>query len=168
MANLCLRRKTLFLVALVAALMVISTSMISYAGGSDVSQKQAQGLVALRARGIAISRTDEEKTRAGATVGLLVKLGIRNGSRIPLSVLKGRIRVGEAVYNVTGGRGVVFLPRHLVLLRLTAEDGESVVFRFAVRYAHIAKGIYGVKMAGVLKAEESRVFLLLRGYAKLL
>jgi hypothetical protein len=153
-----------------AALMVVSASMISYAGESDVSQEQAQGLVALRARGIAISRTDEEKTRAGATVGLLVKLGIRNGSRIPLSVLKGRIRVGETLYNVTGGRGVVFLPRRLVLLRLTAEDGdgESVVFRFAIRYAHIAKGIYGVKMAGVLKAEESRVFLLLRGYAKLL
>jgi hypothetical protein len=168
MAKLWLRKKALFIAALVVTLMLASTSMISYAGESEVSQEEAQRLVALRAKGIAINRTDEEKTRAPAALDLLVRLGTPNESRIPLKVLKGRVKVGEMVYNVTGGRGIVFLPRRLALLRLTAEDedGEGVVFKFAIRYRHVACAIYRVKIVGVLKAEEGRIFLLLKGYAK--
>ncbi|MFQ6087245.1 MAG: hypothetical protein ACE5OV_04415, partial [Candidatus Bathyarchaeia archaeon] len=170
MTSLSLKSKTLILATIVVAAMLIATPMIGYAGNGEVSQEQVEGLVALRARGIAIQKIGEEKTRMPARMGLLIKLGIRNESRIPLKVLKGRVRIGENIYNLTGGRGVVLLERHVALMRCVGVDaeGESVVFKFAVRYAHIAEDIYAIKIAGVLKAEESRVFMRLKGHAKIL
>jgi len=170
MASLSLKSRTLILATLMVAGMLIAVPMISYAGDGKVNQEQVKGLAALRARGIAIEKSEEEKTRMPARIGLLIKLGIRNDSKIPLKVLRGRVKIGENIYNITGGRGALLLGRHLALMRCVGVDasGESVVFKFAVRYVRIAEGLYLVRMAGVLEAEESRIFMLFKGHAKIL
>jgi hypothetical protein len=167
--RLSLRRKTLILVAIVAVWLLF-VPVISYAGESQTSQERMERLVALRARGIAIEKMEEERTRLPAGMGLLIRLGPRNETRIFLRVLKGRVRIGGSLYNVTDGRGVIFLARHAALLRFTAldKDGESVGFRFALRYWRTTRGLFAVRMRGFLQTKEGRVFLLLRGHAKLL
>ena len=167
---LSIKGRPVILATIVVAWMSIAVPMISYAGDGEVDQERVKGLVALRARGIAVEKIGEEKTRMPARIGLLIKLGIRNEGRIPLRVLKGRVKIGENIYNITGGRGVVLLGRHVALMRCVGVDakGESVVFKFAVRYMRIAEDIYALKIARVLKAEESRVFMRLKGHAKIL
>jgi hypothetical protein len=127
-------------------------------------------LVALRAKGIAVEKREEERTRLPAGIGLLIRLGPRNETKIFFRVLKGHVRIGESLYNVTHGRGIIFIDRHTALLRFTAldKDGENVGFKFALRYWRITKGLFAVRMRGLLQTEEGRVFLLLRGHAKLL
>lgn len=63
MAGLSLRSKTLILVTIVVAGMLIATPMIGHACDGEASHEQVKGLVALRARGIAIEKIGEEKTR---------------------------------------------------------------------------------------------------------
>lgn len=164
--RLSLRRKALILVTIVAVWLFVP--MVSYAGEGEVSQERKERLVALRGRGIVIKKMEEERMRLPAGMGLLIRLGPRNETRIFFRVLKGRVRVGGGLYNVTNGRGIIFLARHTALLRLTAlnKDGESVGFKFALRYRRITRGLFAVRMRGFLQTEEGRVFLLLRGHAK--
>lgn len=170
MASLSLKSKTLLLAAIVVTWMLVAVPMVGYAEENEIRHQQAKDLVALRAKGIATEEIEEERTRMPAGIGLLIKLGMRNESRVPFRVLKGRVKVGKGIYNVTGGGGVILLRRHVALMRFEAlnADGESVWFKFAVRYVRVAESLYRVRMAGALEAEGNTIFLLLRGFAKTL
>jgi hypothetical protein len=170
MASLSLKGKTLILAVVVAATALVLVPTIGYAGEGEPVQKQAEKMVALRARGIAVEKIDEERTVTPTKMGLLIQLGEPNQGRIPIQVLRGRVKIGEDLCNITGGKGVVLLWRQIALIRCEAldPDGESVVFKFAIRYRRVAQDVFALRIAGVLKTEGNRVFMRLRGLAKLL
>lgn len=158
------KKTSLIVAAVVASLAIVSVAAFA------MPATAAEGLgsqVYMRARGIAISKVENETVRLPVNMTLTLNLGSRHGPITPIKAANGTVYIGNTQYNITNGKGVIIHKRHAALLRIAGlvEGGQQIVIKLKARYFWILGHLYAVRAKGISITEDSQMKLLIRAMA---
>jgi hypothetical protein len=170
MNEISLQKKT-GIVALVAVFMavIIVVPNVAFATSSTSAEENTVQVTAY-AKGIAIQKIDNETVKTPANLTLVAEPVERGEKLITFKIVGGKVDVNGTVYVISGGKGIVVKPLHMVLLRCngTSPDGTEVLLSLRAKYFWMGGHLYVARIKGILKVgEDTRMLLLLRGYARI-
>lgn len=167
--------KKVGIVALVAVFVTAMTVIIvvpnvAFATPSTLAEENAQLQVTAYAKGIAIQKIDNETVKMPANLTLTAEPVERREKLILFKIVDGKVDVNGTVYTISEGKGVVVKPRQIIVLHCKgiSSDGTEVALNLHARYFWMGGHLYVARVRGILKiGEDTRMLLLLRGYAKI-
>jgi hypothetical protein len=118
----------------------------------------------LRAKGIAVNKTDPQASTTAASFTLTLEATEVNNATIRFNVVSGTVDINGTQYAITGGNGAVIRNRHGFVLQAqgTSPEGKAVTLKLAGRYFWMWDRIYVARIAGALQTENAKISLLLR------
>lgn len=160
---------TLSLVIVLVGSALISTPMVRYATGEEDEARPP--LLLLRAGGMAVDVNTEEIIHVVQfIVCAVLEPKTDNFTFISLFVVKGVVRIGPFDCNITEGRGVIVIQRHVLMLFCngTTPEGEDFTYKLFGRITRTPKGLRPIMLIGMLNTNDGlRYVLLLLGKPRL-
>ncbi len=145
---------------------LVLTTLSLHISGEPQEQLPTGGksTVSIRAKGVAVRKTNEGREKMDLDLSLTLNLGERRENLIPIESVKGSITIDGKSYDVTEAKGAVFFKRNTVVLRLSCNDG-LMSLALHIRYFWMGGGLYAVRGSGVSSSEDGRIIILFRGTA---
>ena len=155
------KRKSIIIVALVAAALVLVMALPSVAYAADDA---TQGTRVLRARGLAFEQVETDHAKMPANLTLVLDPGTINRAVITFKVVSGEVYVDGKVYTITEGKGFVAYRRRLIAMQFngTGPEGERVTVKLGGRYFWMWGRVHVARLAGTFEAGNLKLGLLLR------
>ena len=164
-------KKKVSIVALAAVFMavIIVIPNVTFATPSTLAEENTLQVTAY-AKGIAIQKVNNETVRMPANLTLTAEPVERREKLILFKIVSGKVDINGTLCTISGGKGIVIKPRHIVLLRCngTSPDGTEVILNLHAIYFWMGGHLYVTRIKGILKVgEDTRMLLLMRGFARI-
>ena len=155
-----LHKKAMVSLIVLVGLSLVSASIIGYV----IAEEEPRPLlVIIKARGIAVDVDTQEIMLAGQiTICVALEPKTNNLTLIPLFVLGGVVRIGPFDYNITAGRGVMIVQRHVLKLFCngTTPEGEDFTYRLFGRFIRTPDGLRLIRFIGMFETEDTLRYVL--------
>jgi hypothetical protein len=163
-----LNKKQKLLITATTALALVFIVSLPYAYASSPSapttETQSSRTRMLRAKGIAVEKSDRQIVITPAGFTLALEATEVNETIIKFNVISGTVKINETEYVITEGNGAVIRDKHGFLLQAqgTNPDGQSVTLKLAGRYFWMWGRLYVARVFGSLQTESAKTPLVLR------
>jgi hypothetical protein len=163
-----LKKKQKLLITATTALALVFIVSLPYAYASSPSaitlETQSSRTRMLRAKGIAVEKTNSQVVITPAGFTLALEAAEVNETTIKFDVVGGTVRINETEYVITEGNGAVIRDKHGFLLQAqgTSVDGQSVTLKLAGRYFWMWGRLYVARVFGSLQTESAKTSIVLR------
>jgi len=156
------------LTAALAILTLVALSTVVFASpvAATVSEENGGHQVLVKARGIALSRVDNQTVRAPVNMTLVLYLGEGHRHVIPIKAVEGTVDINGTQYDLTSGRGIILTDGHTALLVCKGEgDNGEITIRLLAEYFWMGGHLYAVRSKGCV-TDNAKMGLLLRAMAR--
>ncbi|MEM2929896.1 MAG: hypothetical protein QW797_03430 [Thermoproteota archaeon] len=155
--------------ALASILTIIALTMLFLQISGEPQEQSSireKSTVSIRAKGIAVRKTDEGREKMNLDVSLTLKPGERRKNLILIQLVEGEIVIDGTSYAVTEARGAVLFKRHTIVLRIgCSRDDGSISLTLHISYFWMGGNLYAVRGSGAF-SEDGRTIILFRGGAR--
>jgi cytochrome oxidase Cu insertion factor (SCO1/SenC/PrrC family) len=162
-----LTKKQKLLIASATALALVFVVAFPYAYASSASttaETPSNQTRMLRAKGIALEKTDGQLEITSAGFALTLEATEVNETIIKFNVVGGTVKINGTEYMIIEGKGAVIRDKHGFLMQATgtSADGQPVTLKLAGRYFWMWGHLYAARLLGSLQTENAKTLLVLR------
>ena len=165
MLTLTNKQKMLITSTMAIALVLIVAFPYAYASSEAATTADASNQTRmLRAKGIALERTDVQLGVTSAGFVLTLEATEVNETIIKFNVVGGTVKINGTEYMIIEGKGAVIRDKHGFLLQAqgTSPDGQTATLKLAGRYFWMWGHLYAARLLGSLQTENAKTLLVLR------
>jgi hypothetical protein len=170
MLTLSKKKKATIVVTIAIALaLMVALPTIGFATSSSASEEiLSQKIVVLKAKGIAVEKIDNQTVKMPANMTLFLEPVRKYRGVIGFKVVNGTVEVNNTTYVIAEGKGLLIYRRHAIVLQATgtAPDGQTVTLKIAGRYFWMWRHLYVARLRGVLRVDDTTLWLWLRAASR--